>query len=179
MIHADHVSLIQAGIPKEKGIWADLGSGDGAFTLALAELADPYTTIFSIDKDEERLRTQEKLFAKMFPKADVHFFNKDFTQPLDVPLLDGIIMANSLHFIKEKVPFLRSLHSYLKPDGRLLIVEYNVDQGNMWVPYPFSYTTFQELAIQAKFFNTQLLATVPSQFLHEMYAAVAFSSIVN
>ena len=36
--HQDLVELIRAGVPGPGGVWADLGSGDGAFTSALAEL---------------------------------------------------------------------------------------------------------------------------------------------
>ena len=51
MDHRDHVNLLQAGIPAPGGVWADLGSGTGAFTLALADLIGPTGTIYSADQD--------------------------------------------------------------------------------------------------------------------------------
>ena len=108
-----------------------------------------------------------------FPNITVHYLNADFTQRLDIPPLDGVVMANSLHFLRKKDAMLQLVHSYLKPGGRLLIVEYNTDRGNMWVPYPFSYSTWESMARQNGFSSTQLLATVPSRFFGGMYSAVS------
>lgn len=38
MNHADHVSLLRPGIPRSAGVWANVGSGTGASTLALADI---------------------------------------------------------------------------------------------------------------------------------------------
>jgi hypothetical protein len=90
-----------------------------------------------------------------------------------MPPLDGLVMANALHFIpdKRKESVVRLIKSYLKPGGRWLLVEYNVDRGNLWVPHPLSFTTWQKLAEQSGFDHTRLLATRPSSFLHEFYSA--------
>ncbi len=109
----------------------------------------------------------------LFPSITVEFLIADFTQRLDLPPLDGIVMANSLHYVRDKGALLQRIHSYLKPGGRLLIVEYNVDRGNLWVPYPFSYPTWEGLARQNGFSNTQLLEKVPSRFLGEIYSTVS------
>jgi SAM-dependent methyltransferase len=98
----------------------------------------------------------------------------DFTKPLALPLLDGIVMANALHFLPRKEPTLRLIRSYLKADGRLLLVEYNTDRGNHWVPHPLSYSTWARLAEENGFVRTELLATRPSRFLGEIYAAVSY-----
>ena len=52
MNHNDHVNLLRKGIPEKGGLWADLGSGTGAFTLALADLIGSTGHIYSIDKDQ-------------------------------------------------------------------------------------------------------------------------------
>jgi hypothetical protein len=55
-----------------------------------------------------------------------------------------------------------------------LMVEYNTDRGNMWVPYPFSYSTWERMSRECGFDHTELLATYPSRFLHEIYSAVSW-----
>ena len=173
MNHNDHVNLLRNGIPGPGGVWADLGSGSGAFTLALADLIGATGHIYSVDKDRGALREQERAMRSRFSGTTVHYLTADFTQLLDLPPLDGIVMANSLHYVRKKDPVLQLVRSYLKPGGRLLIVEYNADRGNTWVPYPFSYHTWEVLARQNGFSAIQLLATVPSRFFGEIYSAVS------
>ena len=82
-------------------------------------------------------------------------------------------MANSLHFERDKVKVLRLVWDYLTPGGRLLLVEYNSDLGNPWVPHPVSFERFQALAPEAGFQEPRLLERVPSRFLREIYSALA------
>jgi ubiquinone/menaquinone biosynthesis C-methylase UbiE len=171
MDHTNHVRLLQNGIHVPEGVWAEFGSGRGAFTLALAELLTPSAQIHSVDLDRNGLRTQRETLQAQFPDKDIQYHAADFTQQLDLPPLDGIVMANSLHFVWEKKPVLRLIHSYLKDSGRLILVEYNTDKGNQWVPYPLSFTTWESLAAEVGFVQTRLLHTVPSSFLGQFYSA--------
>ncbi len=173
MNHNDHVRLLRKGVPGPGGVWADLGSGTGAFTLALADLIGETGRIYSVDKDRRALREQEQTLHSRFPAITVQYLVADFTQQLTLPPLDGILMANSLHYVRNKDALLQRLHSYLQPEGRLLLIEYNVDRGNPWVPYPLSYPTWETLAHQNGFSSTQLLEKVPSRFLGEMYSAIS------
>lgn len=173
MDHKDHMNLIRDAIPQRPGIWADLGAGEGAFTLALTDITNSQAEIYSVDTDDQALDIQKEQFENRFPHARVHYIIEDFTKSLDLPPLDGIIMANALHYVEDKVPFLTSLRAYLKPGGRLVLVEYNVDFGNHWVPFPVSYKTFEVLSEEAGFKNPRLVSTIPSHFLNEIYSAVA------
>jgi ubiquinone/menaquinone biosynthesis C-methylase UbiE len=174
MNHSDHVRLLRKGVPEPGGVWADLGSGSGAFTLALADLLGASGHIYSVDKDRRVLREQEQTMQNLFPSITVEFLVADFTQRLALSPLDGIVMANSLHYVRDKGAMLQRIHAYLKPGGRLLLVEYNADRGNMWVPYPLSYPTWEGLAQRNGFSDTQLLERVPSRFLGEIYSALSF-----
>lgn len=176
MQHNDHVNLIRDGIATPGGVWADLGSGSGAFTLALADLLGPGAHIYSIDKDARALREQATAMHTSFPGVAVDYLTADFTRELSLPPLDGVLMANSLHFVRHKAPMLDLVRAYLRPGGRLLLVEYNADRGNMWVPYPLSYPTWEKLVRQHGFASTRLLTTVPSRFLREMYAALSIAA---
>ena len=166
MNHEDLVALIRDGVPGPGGRWADLGAGEGAFTLALADLVGPDARIVAVDRDARALRALD---------GTVETRVADFTRPLDLQDLDGVVMANSLHFVRDKEPVLRSVRSMLKPAGRLIVVEYGTDRGNPWVPYPFSYPRWEKMAAQAGFRNTRLLKTIPSRWLGSMYSAVSES----
>jgi SAM-dependent methyltransferase len=175
MNHDDHVALLRGGIETSGGGWADFGSGTGAFTLALADLIGPIGVIYSIDQDRLALAQQERSLREQFPNTIVHMHLADFTHPIDLPPLDGIVMANSLHFQRQNEPIVKLLKSYLRPQGRFIVIEYNVEQGNSAVPYPVSYRMWEELAQRCGFTRTQLLMTRPSRFLKEIYSAVSWS----
>ncbi len=178
MNHQDHVNLLRNGVPAPGGVWADLGAGDGAFTLALAELIGATGTIYAVDRDAGALRRLARAMHQHFPAVTLHTLTGDFSdaapQPLPLPPLDGVVMANSLHFIRHKAGTLARIRGYLQPGARLLVVEYNSDQGNVWVPYPFSYATWQRMSRESGFAHTELLATYPSRFLREIYAAASW-----
>ena len=173
------MALLRAGVPAPGGTWADFGSGQGAFTLALAELIGPGSTLYSIDRDTGALREQSRLMSERFPGVALHTISADFTRPLAsvLPPLDGLVMANALHYVsdRDKPRVVQLLQRYLKPGGRWLMVEYNVDRGNPWVPHPLSYPTWEALARKCGFEQVRLLATRPSSFLKEFYAAESSS----
>jgi ubiquinone/menaquinone biosynthesis C-methylase UbiE len=174
MNHADHVNLLRKGVPAAGGVWADLGAGSGAFTLALAELAGPKAVIYAVDRDRGTLRQLAGAMQSRFPAVTLHTLAADFTQPLALPPLDGVVMANSLHFVRRKESVLQAVRGYLKPEGRLLLVEYNTDRGNVWVPHPLTYGTWEQLAARCGFARTELLATRASSFMGEFYAAASY-----
>lgn len=111
-----------------------------------------------------------------FPEVTVNYVAADFRQPLDLPPLDGMVMANTLHFQRKKVEVLQLVRGYLRPDGLFILVEYNTERGNPWVPYPLSFREWEKLAGRVGFTDTRLLATRPSSFLGEFYAAVSRSA---
>ena len=50
-----------------------------------------------------------------FPETKVQYLVADFGKRLDLPPLDGVVMANSLHFQRQKDPVLQLVRGYLKP----------------------------------------------------------------
>lgn len=140
----DAIELIQhPSIPKErKTNWADLGCGDGLFTRALVHLLLPGSKVFAVDSNQKVLTRMEG------PSVDVTIekIKADFVGD-DLPFhnLDGLLMANALHFVRDQVGFLKKAGGWLKPGGCFLIVEYDTDRANPWVPYPLSYKTLSGL----------------------------------
>jgi len=175
--HADHVGLLRAGLdgvaPGER--WADIGAGSGAFTLALADLLGPGASIVAVDRDAGALQANERDMAARFPNVALETRVADFVGPLDLASLDGIVAANSLHFVPRKgqVETVRRLAATIRPGGRFLVVEYDADRGNPWVPHPFSVATWQRLAAEARLLGTLEIGRVPSRFLGAIYAAAS------
>ena len=176
MDHADHVALLEDGILAPGGAWADLGAGRGAFTLALAELIGPNGKIFAVDKERGALQENERSFHRFFeirPAPVIEYHLDDFSRRLPFPALDGIVMANALHFQRQKEAVIDQILGHLKPGGRMILVEYNAEHGNPWVPYPLSYPTWEALALKSGFKEVRLLRRRPSSFLKEIYSSLA------
>ena len=159
MTHRQRVELIRSGVTGQ--VWADLGAGSGAFTLALLELLGEQGQIYAVDKDVRGLPKHPQLLT----------LRGDFTKALVLPPLDGLLMANSLHYIGDKTLLLQQLKTYLKPDGRFLIVEYENRRPNPWVPYPISFAELQKVAAAAGL-AAQRVGASPSDFGGQIYAAL-------
>ena len=173
MNHVDHVQLIEKGIDRESGgIWADFGAGSGAFTLALRDIAGPDTAIIAIDQDRSSLQMLRAAMERLFPGTQLRLLQTDFAGHLTLPPLDGIIAANAIHFVRDQTALLRRWRAYLKPEGHLVVVEYDTDSGNRWAPYPMSYAAFRKTARAAGFTDPALLGSRPSRWLGRIYSAL-------
>ena len=97
----------------------------------------------------------------------------DLGGPLDLPELDGLVAANSLHYIPRdrQVAVIQNLAAHCRPGAHFVVVEYDADRGNPWVPHPFSYPAWERLAEAAGLVATRRIGRVPSRFLDAIYAA--------
>jgi hypothetical protein len=113
-------------------------------------------------------------FNEAFPAVPLHTVRADFTSGLALPPLDGVLIANALHFVEgaHKKAVLERLRGSLKPGGQLILVEYNARRGNYAVPYPLDEGAFLSLAAESGYREVQIRAKAPSRFLGEMYAGV-------
>ena len=148
-------------------LWADLGCGSGTFTYALATHLYPHSTIYAVDQNEQKLQ-------KRYNQVEISFVQSDFSKGIDnLPELHGIVMANSLHYIRDKTNFLSNVRQKLKRGRRqLLVVEYETENANSWVPYPISSSQLLELFQQLGAIEIKKLGAIPSRYHGEMYAVM-------
>jgi ubiquinone/menaquinone biosynthesis C-methylase UbiE len=147
--------------------WCDLGSGSGTFTVALAQLLAPGSTIYAVDLDRKTLEgipDQHNGVEIRKIVGDLQSFS------LRLPQVDGILMANTLHFIQEQQVLLRRL---LSVADRCLIVEYERSRPNRWGPYPVGFEKLRQLFSEAGVERVERLATRPSLFGGTMFSALA------
>ncbi len=135
-----------------KKVWADLGCGNGTFTLALAALQAPHSLIYAMDSSEHALQAIPSQYNNLVIKKQTGDF---VTNELPFENLDGILMANSLHYVKDKISLLPKIKPFLNNDGRFLIVEYDTERPNRWVPYPISFLLLHDLFSSAGYKNVK------------------------
>lgn len=170
MTHAEAVALIQDGVPTSGGVWADLGAGSGVFTRALANLLGDGGLVHAVDRDARVLTLTQ---GPVPGGARIRPQRADFTRPLNLRDLDGLLMANALHFVEHQV-ILPLVLSYLKPRGLFVLVEYDLTTSNPWVPFPLSWARFCSLAPKVGLTEPLELGRRRSRFGHrDLYAAVS------
>lgn len=144
--------------------WADLGCGNGLFTEALAHFLSRGSTIYGID-------LRPSLYSDVVNGVVLVPLSGDF---VEMPLpagLDGILMANSLHYVKDKEDFLKKIA------GRpLVIIEYDTDRPvERWVPYPVSHASLRDLLLASGWSKVERLGETSSVYGHaNIYAALAY-----
>lgn len=147
--------------------WADLGCGTGAFTHALATVLPASSEIIAIDQ------VSQTLAPVMGGQTSVHFFRADMAlDPLPLNGLQGILMANSLHYIRDKHTFIRKLEPAFSEKKQWLIVEYDTETANLWVPFPLSFKRLQALFSVLGYDKIEKINTRKSVYGGEMYAAL-------
>lgn len=168
------IRLLEGAVNGTGGTWADLGCGDGTFTLALADRLGSGARIYAIDHDPaalSRLRRRSPARTNIIP------IEGDFTVSLDLPeagdSLDGILFANSLHYVREPEHVLARWVSRLRPEGSAVFVEYDRRAANRWVPYPISPERLARIAASAGLSDPVVTATAPSAFRGRIYAATS------
>ena len=145
--------------------WADLGSGEYLFTHALAGLLAPGSLIYAIDKIG---MPPEKGPVEIVPVI------ADFvTDELPLEGLDGILMANALHYVADKPAFFQKITPGFKTRPFYLIVEYDTDTPvPVWVPHPVSFKKLEGLAKWLGYTTVQRLGAYESRYGGSMYAAL-------
>ena len=159
VITAQH--LIQSTVSHRISKWADIGAGTGLFTLALAELLPAGSTIYSVDKSPHSL-------YKLPPQANhqIKIIDADYNRPIpDLPALDGMIMANALHYTDAPQLSLQNLIHYLKPGAPFLLFEYELAHPiPTWIPYPIPYASFESICSQLPLSHPEIIAQHPSMY---------------
>ena len=174
---ADAVSLIESAIPSRPGVWADVGAGEGIFSRALVHLGA--SRVYAVDRDTRALGTLARWANAV--TADVVTLVADFSRPFelvdaDPPVLDGILLANSLHFVRDQDGVLARLTAWLRPGGRAVFVEYDQDRASRWVPYPIPIERLPALAAAAGLSEPIVTSTRPSDYGGNLYVAVSVTA---
>jgi SAM-dependent methyltransferase len=175
MTHDDAVSLIRDAVGQSAGTWADLGAGGGTFTRALAECLGDGATVYAVDKDASALRS---LGQAREANVRIVRVKADFTSELELPglgdaMLDGILLANALHFVRDGVRALARLVQRVRIGGKVVIVEYDRRAPSQWVPYPIPSARWPDFAKSAGLSAAIITATRPSEYSGMLYAGAA------
>jgi ubiquinone/menaquinone biosynthesis C-methylase UbiE len=108
---------------KPGAIVADIGAGPGVFSLPIALAVSPGGKVYAEDVDKGFLdRIKQKAAAANV--SNVVPVLGEYTDPkLPARDVDVALFHDVLHHIENRAAFLKATASYLKPDGRIAVVE--------------------------------------------------------
>lgn len=173
---AEAERLIAPAVPVGSAVWADFGAGDGTFTRALASRLGPGSRIYAVDRDARALAALKRSVVRS--GADVAIVRANLEQPVELPdlqpgTLDGLLVANTLHFMSDPPGVLARLVRWLRPGGSAVVIEYDQRQASRWVPHPIESSDLPALFHAAALTPPRIVARADSAFGGEMYVAVA------
>lgn len=173
MDHRDAVALIEAAVGRGGGVWADLGAGTGTFTRALADLLSAGSRIYAVDRDARAVASLQSIHSRDVEVVAVRadFATSDLGTALGTTPLDGVLLANALHFVRDSAAVLRRIVRHVRPGGRVVVVEYDRRARSRWVPFPIAADDLLEMGERAGLVNLRVTASRPSAYAGTIYAA--------
>jgi len=109
-------------------IVADIGAGTGVFTIPLAQATKPGGTVYAEDIDQALLDVISEKATEQ-GMTNVQAVLGEFGDP-DLPAdIDLAFINDVLHHIKDRAAYVKTLAAYLKPGGRIAIIELIPGQG--------------------------------------------------
>lgn len=111
---------------KKGDVVADLGAGAGAFSWPLARAVAP-GTVFAVEVDKAYIPYLEKR-AKEEQVANARAILGQYEDPMLPEKIDLAFFHDVVHHIEHRDAYLKKVASYLKPNGRIAIIELDADK---------------------------------------------------
>jgi arsenite methyltransferase len=130
--HLDHIMSILSLEPGDR--IADYGSGGGYYTLLFAEEVGPGGKVFAVDvkpaflafiRDQARKAHIDNIETVLVP---------DIPARIPAGSLDLIFCRDAYHHLSDRTTLFKDLGRYLKPEGRVAIIDWLPDAGHLFGP---------------------------------------------
>ncbi len=108
---------------KPGDILTDIGAGTGVFSLPFARAVAPGGKVYAVEVDQGLVdHIAEKVAVEGV--SNVETVLGEFTDPnLPTRDIDVAFFHNVLHHVKDRAGYLKNLARYVKPEGRIAIIE--------------------------------------------------------
>ena len=119
---------------KPGDIVADIGSGSGTYSIPMAKAIAPNGILYAVDIDQKMLDfVAEK--AKKEGVTNLVTVLGEYEDPkLPVKNVDVAFYSRVLHMIEKRQAHLNNTAPYLKPDGRIVVIDKNrEDSPDSWM----------------------------------------------
>jgi ubiquinone/menaquinone biosynthesis C-methylase UbiE len=117
--------VIQALAPKPDALIADLGSGTGYFSVRLANMV-PKGRVYGVDVEPDMVKYLAER-AKKEKRTNVVAVAGAPDDPKLPEKVDLVLLVDVYHHIESREAYFRGLQRYLKPGGRIAIIDFRLD----------------------------------------------------
>jgi predicted methyltransferase len=107
----------------------DIGAGAGWFTIRLARRVGPNGVVIATDVQREMLDAIRRRVAREGLRNVETRMGTDNTPNLPPGALDAVLVVDVYPEVADRITFLRSLATSLKPSGRIGVVNYKPGRG--------------------------------------------------
>ncbi len=105
---------------RRKGLWLDIGSGDGGVALAIARRHD--TTVVLVDPDADALgRAMDRVHRFGLTGRVAAVVASAENLPLPPGTIDAVVSRGSFYFWADRAAGVREVHRVLRPGGKAMI----------------------------------------------------------
>lgn len=146
---------------------ADVGAGTGYMSLKLAKRVGPGGKVYAEDVQPEMLQRVRANAAKA-KASNVVAVQGSFTDPmLPKGQMDLVLLVDVYHEFSEPQKMLRGIRESLKPDGRLVLLEYRKEDPKIPIREEHKMTVAEvRTEIEAEGFHlSQVIETLPRQHI--------------
>jgi arsenite methyltransferase len=105
---------------------ADLGAGGGYFTWYLAAAVGPQGKVYAVEIDDTALAIIEKEMESRGVTNVVPIRGEPGDAKLPEPV-DLVFSCDTYHHMEDRVAYFQSLARYLKPDGKVAILDFHAE----------------------------------------------------
>ncbi len=122
--NVDDTDELLSAMAISEGDWvADVGGGDGDYTIPMAKRVGPSGRVFAVDVDPDKLEELNERLQDNDIEHVTSVYSVEDNPMLPTNSLDAVLVRNAYHHFTAHKSMLRHIKAALNPEGRLIIQE--------------------------------------------------------
>lgn len=126
-LYAAREAVISAIAVKEGEAIGDIGAGTGLYSLLFAAKTGVHGVVYAVDIEPRFLKLINQRSADTDLRNVVAVLGREDDITLPRASIDMAFVADTYHYFGDPAPIMASIHEALRPGGRLVLLDYNLE----------------------------------------------------